>query len=307
VNSHISYGITVWGGNSVNLEKVFRTQKKCIRSLFKIPCRKKFKGSYIYGHTKHLFTDNSLLTAHNLYNYSMISDAFKVIVSKVPVSYFETCYQVSSVNPSRLISSTCAISSLSSNFHHMIPLLWNSFMSVNRITKFSLCGFKSFKRSLKSFIVSMQSSFKPDEWHKFNNNLTDYCNYLKFQCLELPRNQPRVKHWYNFPITTFIRSYLYKSYPLLSPSSLDSSYPLLLVSAVAGFLPITLSNHTPLPCFSFYSYFLLITFSVCPFFLFFLFFGDTSFPASLSCSFFFPFFWLAWHVPHQSMSIKVLF
>ena len=34
VNSHISYGITVWGGNSVNLEKVFRTQKKCIRSLF---------------------------------------------------------------------------------------------------------------------------------------------------------------------------------------------------------------------------------------------------------------------------------
>ena len=129
VNSHISYGITVWGGNSVNLEKVFRTQKKCIRSLFKIPCRRKVKGSYIYGHTKHLFTGNSLLTAHNLYNYSMISDAFKVIVSKAPVSYFETCYQVSSVNPSRLISSTCTLSSLSSNFHHMIPLLWNGFLA----------------------------------------------------------------------------------------------------------------------------------------------------------------------------------
>jgi hypothetical protein len=194
VNSHISYGITVWGGNSVNLEKVFRTQKKCIRSLFKIPCRRKVKGSYIYGHTKHLFTGNSLLTAHNLYNYSMISDAFKVIVSKAPVSYFETCYQVSSVNPSRLISSTCTLSSLSSNFHHMIPLLWNGFLAVNKITKFSLCGFKSFKRSLKSFIVSMQSSFEPDEWHKFNNNLIDYCNYLKFQCLELPSNQPRVRH-----------------------------------------------------------------------------------------------------------------
>ena len=207
VNSHISYGITVWGGNSVNLEKVFRTQKKCIRSLFKIPCRRKVKGSYIYGHTKHLFTGNSLLTAHNLYNYSMISDAFKVIVSKAPVSYFETCYQVSSVNPSRLISSTCTLSSLSSNFHHMIPLLWNGFLAVNKITKFSLCGFKSFKRSLKSFIVSMQSSFEPDEWHKFNNNLIDYCNYLKFQCLELPSNQPRVRHWSKAPIYTFIRSY----------------------------------------------------------------------------------------------------
>ena len=150
--------------------------------------------TYIYGHTKHLFTGNSLLTAHNLYNYSMISDAFKVIVSKAPVSYFETCYQVSSVNPSRLISSTCTLSSLSSNFHHMIPLLWNGFLAVNKITKFSLCGFKSFKRSLKSFIVSMQSSFEPDEWHKFNNNLIDYCNYFKFQCLELPSNQPRVRH-----------------------------------------------------------------------------------------------------------------
>ena len=68
------------------------------------------------------------------------------------------------------------------------------YVYVNKITKFSLCGFKSFKRSLKSFIVSMQSSFEPDEWHKFNNNLIDYCNYLKFQCLELPSNQPRVRH-----------------------------------------------------------------------------------------------------------------
>ena len=97
--NHITYGITftVWGGNSTNLEKVFRAQKKCVRSLYKIKRRRKFKGSYIYGHTKQIFSTNSFLTAHNLYNFSMISDAFKVITSKAPTSYYKNCYQVSSI------------------------------------------------------------------------------------------------------------------------------------------------------------------------------------------------------------------
>ena len=194
VNSHITYGITVWGGNSTNLEKVFRAQKKCVRSLYKIKRRRKFKGSYIYGHTKQIFSTNSFLTAHNLYNFSMISDAFKVITSKSPTSYYKNCYQVSSVNPGRLLSSKCSLSSLETNFHHMIPILWNSFYSVNKISKFSLCGFKPFKRSLKTFLISMQTSFEADVWHKFNNDLVDYCNYLKLQCLNLPCNQPRVNH-----------------------------------------------------------------------------------------------------------------
>ena len=194
MNSHITYGITVWGGNSTNLEKVFRAQKKCVRSLYKIKRRRKFKGSYIYGHTKKIFSTNSFLTAHNLYNFSMISDAFKVITSKSPTSYYKNCYQVSSVNPGRLLSSKCSLSSLETNFHHMIPILWNSFYSVNKISKFSLCGFKPFKRSLKTFLISMQTSFEADVWHKFNNDLVDYCNYLKLQCLNLPCNQPRVNH-----------------------------------------------------------------------------------------------------------------
>lgn len=194
VNSHITYGITVWGGNPTNLEKVFRAQKKCIRSLYKIKRRRKFKGSYIYGHTKQIFSTNSFLTAHNLYNFSMIADAFKVITSKAPVSYYKNCYQVSTVKPGRLLSSKCSLSSLSTNFHHMIPILWNSFYAVNKISKFSLCGFKSFKKSVKTFLISMQTSFDADVWHKFNNGLVDYCNYLKLQCLDLPTNQPRVSH-----------------------------------------------------------------------------------------------------------------
>ena len=84
VNSHISYnGITVWGGNPTNMEKVFTAQKKCVRALYKIKRRCKIKGQYVYGHTKHIFEENSFLTAHNLYNYSMILDAYILSVSNI--------------------------------------------------------------------------------------------------------------------------------------------------------------------------------------------------------------------------------
>ena len=194
VNSHISYGITVWGGNPTNMEKVFTAQKKCVRALYKIKRRCKIKGQYVYGHTKHIFEENSFLTAHNLYNYSMILDAYKVISSQYPVSYYKACYNISSLNSSRLLTTSCRLSSLASNFSYMIPLLWNNFKNVNNITNFSLTGFKSFKKSLKGFLLCMQSSFGSSVWHRFNNSLVDYCKYLSLQCLELTTNRPCVNH-----------------------------------------------------------------------------------------------------------------
>ena len=92
---------------------------------------------------------------------------------KAPISY-KNCYQVSSVKPSRVLSSKCSLSSLVTDFHNMIPILWNSFYSVNKITKFSLCGYKYKpfnKRLLKTFLIAMQTSFDGDVWHKFNNDL----------------------------------------------------------------------------------------------------------------------------------------
>ena len=194
VNSHISYGITVWGGNPSNLVKVFTSQKKCIRSLFKLGHRKKVKGVYIYGHTKSIFTKNMLLSAHNLYNYSMILDAFKMLSSNTPSSYFKRCYSVSPRNHHRLLSAKCDLSSLSTNFSYRIPTLWNSFLNVSTIRSLSLCGLKTFKRSLKAFFLQMQNSVNADSWHSNDNDLVSYCSFLHSQCQELISNQPRLTH-----------------------------------------------------------------------------------------------------------------
>ena len=194
INSHISYAITVWGGNPLNRDKVFKSQKKCIRSLFKIRHRKKVKGVYIYGHTKHIFAENSLLSAHNLYNYSMILDGYKMLCSNTPSSYFSRCYSISPRNSLRLLSSKCNLSSLSTNFRYMIPTLWNNFTNVSTITSLSLCGLKTFKRSLKVFFLAMQNSMDAGSWHSINNDLVAYCVFLHNQCHKLLANQPRLTH-----------------------------------------------------------------------------------------------------------------
>ena len=293
VNSHITYGITVWGGNSTNLEKVLRAQKKCVRSLYKIKRRRKFKGSYIYGHTKQIFSTNSFLTAHNLYNFSMISDAFKVITSKSPTSYYKNCYQVSSVNPGRLLSSKCSLSSLETNFHHMIPILWNSFYSVNKISKFSLCGFKPFKRSLKAFLISMQTSFEANVWHKFNNDLVDYCNYLEAKA---PMPEPSLQ-----PASCQSLIYILHS---LSPSFLPSSC--LSFSTHTFSNPLLLLRILSFECYSnthIFQPFSDLAISVLSYFLSVLLFSVlwrhklSGKPLLLLFS---PLSWLAWHVPHHS-------
>ena len=124
----------------------------------------------------------------------MILDAFKVISSQYPIKYVNSCYTISSLNTSRLLTTRSRLSSLAWSFHYMIPTLWNSFKSVNNITNFSLCSLKTFKKSLKSFLLCMQNSFGESVWHSFNNNLVEYCNYMKIQCMELAEDQPRVNH-----------------------------------------------------------------------------------------------------------------
>ena len=194
INSHISYGITVWGGNPSNMEKVFKSQKKCVRSLFKIRHKKKVKGVYIYGHTKGTLNENMLLTAYNLYNYGMIVDAFKMLCSNTPSSYFKHCYNISPRNKVRLISSKCSLTSLSTNFSYRIPTLWNSFTNVSTIRCLSLCGLKTFRRSLKRFLMHMQNAGDAESWFPINNDLVTYCTFLHSQSHELTSNQPRLSH-----------------------------------------------------------------------------------------------------------------
>ena len=77
VNSHLSYGISVWGsgGSENKLKPLFVIQKRCLRNLFKIRRNSKF----VKCHTK----TNGILTVHNLYNYFTLCDISKLYHLKI--------------------------------------------------------------------------------------------------------------------------------------------------------------------------------------------------------------------------------
>ena len=101
--SHLTYGISVWGGVSDSkLIKIFIVQKHCIRVLFgdHESYLAKFKscvrvrprgieklGAEFYSreHTKPLFTEYNLLAVRNLYLYFCTVDVFKILKLRQPI------------------------------------------------------------------------------------------------------------------------------------------------------------------------------------------------------------------------------
>ena len=104
--SHLAYGISVWGGTSNNkLNPIFKIQKRCIRILFgdKEAYLDKFKTCartrpygeqtlgqdfYIKEHTKPLFNKHKLLTVQNLYFYHCSNETLKILKHRTPISLF---------------------------------------------------------------------------------------------------------------------------------------------------------------------------------------------------------------------------
>ena len=102
--SHLIYGNSVWGNTSqANIDKLFRLQKRCIRIVFGdrekfldkfcTAARTRVFGSQSLGasfyskeHTKPLFTDNSILTVHNLYTYLSCTEFMKIAKFQTPSS-----------------------------------------------------------------------------------------------------------------------------------------------------------------------------------------------------------------------------
>ena len=102
--SHLIYGISVWNNTSqANIDKLFRLQKRCIRIIFGdrekfldkfcTAARTRVFGSQSLGasfyskeHTKPLFTDNSILTVHNLYTYLSCTEFMKIVKFQTPSS-----------------------------------------------------------------------------------------------------------------------------------------------------------------------------------------------------------------------------
>ena len=92
--SHLSYGITVWGGVSNNkIEPLFKKQKKCLRILFgdKEAYFNKFKtcarargienqylgqGFYRRENSKPLFNRNNIMNVRNLFIYHCSNEIF---------------------------------------------------------------------------------------------------------------------------------------------------------------------------------------------------------------------------------------
>ena len=102
--SHLSYGITVWGGiPHSKLEPIFIAQKYCIRIMFgdteaylekhRTAARTRSKDSQKLGpkffeleRTKPLFNNNDLFTVHNLYNYHILLCINKLLKFHSPIS-----------------------------------------------------------------------------------------------------------------------------------------------------------------------------------------------------------------------------
>ena len=121
--SHLSYCISVWGGVGQNkLEKVFTTQKKCIRILFgdlekfldkyKTCARTRPRGEQILGsafysreHSKPLFNTQKMLTVHNLYIYHCCLEIFKILKFRTPISLYSR-YSCSKRKPTLILTKT---------------------------------------------------------------------------------------------------------------------------------------------------------------------------------------------------------
>ena len=185
--SHLSYGISVWGGTSNNkLQSIFQAQKMCVRIMFgdKEAFLNKFKtcartrplehqklSSKIFEreHTKPLFSKHLLLTVHNLYSYHCCNELFKVLKYHTPISLFEL-FNLSK----RPGKETLLLSTLPSNsFVHQASSLWNAFRQLIGLSDFNVTQ-SAFKSKLKNTILLLQNKGDVENWEptiNFANSL----------------------------------------------------------------------------------------------------------------------------------------
>ncbi len=183
--SHLSYGINVWGNAAKHLsDSLFITQKHCMRIMFgdKEAYLEKFKtcvrarapdeqklGSefYIKEHTKPLFNKHEIFTVVNLYHHRTILDVFKILKTRIPLSLYSN-FTISKRKDTLLImprDTNC--------YTYHASSLWNSFratLSVEDVQDFST-KFSHMKNCLKNFLFKRQKLGDQNEWsdenHKF--------------------------------------------------------------------------------------------------------------------------------------------
>ena len=185
--SHLSYGITAWGGVSKNLLKsLFTTQKKCIRIMFgdqdaymakfETCARTRTFESRILGReffqrepSKPLFCNNSLLTVHNLYKYHCIVEMFKVVKLRIPISIYEL------MKRSRRRDNYFISLHPSSLFDYQASNFWNKCRKPCSTIDFTT-SINIVKTVLKKALLETQNRYDTHVWHEFNFD-TDHFSF----------------------------------------------------------------------------------------------------------------------------------
>ena len=181
--SHLAYGISVWGGvPKSKLKPLFVAQKLCIRIMFgdNEAYRDKFKTCartrpileqklgkdfYEQEHTKPLFKKHSLLTVHNLYHYHCINEGFKIIKYRTPISLYDS-FRIST-RPGKgtlILTPEC-----SPTFFYNSGLRINSTRKKLEMPDFSVSA-SNLKSKLKLSILAQQS-WGDDSWVECNTDM----------------------------------------------------------------------------------------------------------------------------------------
>ena len=175
--SHLTYGISVWGGVSkCQLDPIFRTQKKCIRIIFgdtnaylqkfqtcvrarEYGMQRLGKDFYINEPSKPLFNKYQLLTVHNLYRHRCIMELLKIVKNKEPCPLYQL-FNRSKQNENRFITPVP-----SHNFIYKAPWLWNQFKQILDLAGYDFTAEeKSIKSILKQSLYNAQIQPNLDNW-----------------------------------------------------------------------------------------------------------------------------------------------
>ena len=179
-NSHLSYGVSIWGGaHNALIDKLFITQKHCIRVLFgdfdayldkQSTCararefgRQKLGSSfYSKEHTKPIFNRLKLMTIHHMYYYFSVIELYKILKYRTPYSL----YIHTNISP-RDTSNAIILSQFqqSDTFLYQSSVLWNSIHKSLINFEDSFANSMSLvKNLLKVLVLKNQSLHDENNW-----------------------------------------------------------------------------------------------------------------------------------------------
>ena len=183
--THLSYGISSWGGISQNkLKPLFITQKKCVRVMFGdneayfnkfMTCvrtrpretQKLGKEFYQQEHSKPLFNDNNLLTVYQLYKYHCTLEMFKIVKLRLPISLY-SLFNMSNRRENYFITPNP-----STSFVYQSAFMWNSCYKISSLYNIEFStAIVTVKHKLKTVLLNAQKQFDKSIWFPNNHDLS---------------------------------------------------------------------------------------------------------------------------------------